>query len=85
MMYDKKVLEIFLENQSQLFEQNVANTLEEASEFLEDTLAYVAKDYKELKAYFEENADISGMSKEEILSSAEVFSIPDGRFLIVEG
>jgi len=29
--------------------------------------------------------DITGMSEEEILSAEEVFSISDGRYLVVEG
>jgi hypothetical protein len=29
--------------------------------------------------------DVYGMSKEEILSAEEVFALPDGRYLIVEG
>ena len=34
--YDDEVLEVFLENQGQLFSENVAESLEEAEEFLED-------------------------------------------------
>ena len=29
--------------------------------------------------------DIAGMSEEEILEASEVFPLPDGRYLIVEG
>ena len=31
------------------------------------------------------NVDLMGMSDEEILEASEVFPLPDGRFLIVEG
>ena len=37
--YDDAVLECFLENQSQLFPENVAETPEEAEEFLEECMA----------------------------------------------
>lgn len=41
---------------------------------------------REVREYFEENgADTAGMSKEELLSQAEVFALPDGKYLIVEG
>ena len=49
-------------------------------------MAYVASGYKEVREYFEENgADTSEMDKEELLSQAEVFKMPDGKYLIVEG
>ncbi|MCD7818695.1 MAG: glyoxalase [Lachnospiraceae bacterium] len=86
MTYKKEYVEFFLKNQEQLFDEPVAETLEEADEFLDECMAFVAKDYKELKRYFRENGgDISGMSKEEILEQAEVFALPDGKYLIVEG
>ena len=37
--YDDEVLDTFLENQSQLFPENVADTPEAAEEFLEDCMA----------------------------------------------
>ncbi len=83
--YDKKVIEYFLANQTQLFPENVAETPEEAEEFLEDCMAVVCKNIKEVRAYFEdEGADIFGMSNEELAEAEEVFALPDGRFLIVE-
>ena len=85
-MYDDEILEVFLENQRQLFPENVAETLEEAEEFLEDCMAVVCKNIREVREYFDEaGTDISGMSDEELLEASEVFEIPDGRFLIVEG
>lgn len=36
--YDDEVLNYFLENQQQLFPENVADTLEEAENFLEDCI-----------------------------------------------
>ena len=84
--YDDEVLAVFLENQGQLFPENVAETPEEAEEFLEDCMAVVCKNLKEVKEYFDEaGTDISGMSDEDILEASEVFELPSGRFLIVEG
>lgn len=58
---------------------------EEAEEFLSDCFATVCKNLKEVRAYFkEEGADIAGMSSEELAEQAEVFALPDGRYLIVE-
>ncbi len=84
--YDDEVLEVFLENQGQLFPENVAETPEEAEEFLDDCMAVVCKNFREVKEYFEEaGTDIAGMSDDEILEASEVFELPSGRFLIVEG
>ena len=84
--YDDEVLEVFLEKQGQLFPDNVAESPEEAEEFLEDCMAVVCKNLREVKEYFDEaGTDIAGMSDDEILEAAEVFELPSGRFLIVEG
>ena len=85
-MYDDEVLEVFLEKQLQLFPEEVAESLEEAEEFLEDCMAVVCKNLKEVKEYFDEaGTDISGMSDDEILDASEVFELPSRRYLIVEG
>ena len=84
--YDDEILNYFLENQRQLFPENVAETPEEAGQFLEDCMAGVCSSLKEVKDYLDEaGMDVSGMDREELLAASEVFSIPDGRFLIVEG
>ena len=84
--YEEEILEIFLKMQGQLFDEPVAETLEEADEFLDDCMAAVGDSVAEVREYFEESgADVDGMSDEELLDAAEVFAIPDGRFLIVEG
>ena len=84
--YDDEVLEVFLEKQLQLFPESVAETPEEAAEFLDDCMAVVCKNLREVKEYFDEaGTDISGMSDEDILEASEVFALPSGRFLIVEG
>lgn len=84
-MYDKLVVETFLEKQLQLFPEKVAASYEEANDFLEDVCAVVCKNKKEVKDYLDEVMDISGMSEDEIMSSEEVFPLSDGRYLIVEG
>lgn len=84
-MYDKACLETFLEQQTQLLKEPVAETTEEAEEFLEDCMAVICKNMKEVRAYFEEEgADIAGMSNEDLAEASEVFALPDGRYLIVE-
>ncbi len=84
-MYDQLCLETFLKEQGRLFDEPVADTLEEAEEFLEECMAVVLKNLKEVRKYFEENMDAAGMSDQELSEACEVFSLPDGRFLVVEG
>lgn len=83
--YDDEVLEYFLEKQGQLFPETVAETPEEAEEFLSDCMAVVCRNLHEVREYFEEIADVTGMSDEELLEASEVFELPSGRFLVVEG
>ena len=84
--YDEEVLNTFLEKQAQLFSEEVAQTPEAAEEFLEDCMAVVCEDIHEVRDYFEDaGSDISGMSDDELLDQSEAFSMPSGRFLIVEG
>ncbi len=84
--YDKECVKYFFEHQSQLFGKNILEDMEEAQEFLEDCMAAVCKNIKEVRAYFEEEgADIAEMSNEELKEASEVFALPDGRFLVVEG
>lgn len=84
--YDDEVLDTFLKKQTQLFSEEVADTPEAAEEFLEDCMAVVCKNIKEVRDYFDEaGSDISGMSDDELMDQSEVFAIADGRFLVVEG
>ena len=84
--FDDDVLECFLENQLQLFPEKVAETLEEAEDFLEECMAVVVDSVEEVIEYFEEEGlDLDGALDDEILSADEVFDIGDGRYLIVEG
>lgn len=84
--FDDDVLECFLENQLQLFPEKVAETLEEAEDFLEECMAVVVSSAEEVAEYFEEEGiDMEGAMDDEILDADEVFDIGDGRYLIVEG
>lgn len=83
--YDDEVLECFLEKQSQLFPRTVAETLDEAEDFLEECMAVVVDSVEEVIAYFEdEGIDMEGAMDDEILDADEVFEVGDGRFLIVQ-
>ena len=84
--YDEECLKTFLKNQGQLFDEPVAGTLEEAEAFLEDCMAVVVDSISEVREVLEEEGmDVEGMSAEEMEEAAEVFALPDGRYLIVEG
>lgn len=83
--FDEAVLQCFLDNQEQLFSKTVMNTYEEAEEFLIDSMAVIVNSVKEVWDFFEEEGlDTDGMTGDEILETAEVFTIGDGRYLIVE-
>lgn len=84
-MFDNAVLQCFLENQEQLFPHEVAGTLEEAENFLEECMAVVVDSVQEVWDYFDAaGIDIENADEEEILEADEVFDIGDGRYLIVE-
>ena len=78
--YDEECLKTFLRDQGRLFDEPVAET------FLEDCMASIVDSIEEVKEFLDqEGMDISGMSDEEIEEASEVFALPDGRYLIVEG
>lgn len=84
--YDEECLKVFLKKQLQLFDEPVAENLDEAEAFLEDCMAVVVKSLKEVREYFDENGtDISYMSDEDLEEASEVFALPSGRYLVVEG
>lgn len=83
--YDKLCIETFYKNQTKLIPEYAALQMDEVADFLEDCMAVVCKDMKEVKAYLKEaGADIAGLSMKELEELEEVFSIPDGRYLVVE-
>ena len=84
--YDDECLLTFLKKQSQLFDEPVAETIEAAEAFLEDCMAAGVDSLDEVREYFEESGiDVDGMSDEELEEAAEVFALPNGQYLIVEG
>lgn len=84
--YDEECLKVFLKKQPQLFDEPVAESLEEAEAFLEDCMAVVVDSIEEVREYFEENGtDIAELSYEELEEASEVFALPSGQYLIVEG
>ena len=84
--YSEECLQTFLKKQSQLFDEPVAETQEEAEAFLEDCMAVVLDSLEEVKEYLEESgADVDGMTLDEIEDASEIFSLPGGQYLVVEG
>ena len=85
-MFTEECINTFLENQEQLFPQAVAESYEAAEAFLEDCMAQVVDSIEEVREYLEEaGTDVEGMSDEELEDASEVFALPDGKYLIVEG
>ena len=85
-MFTEECINTFLENQEQLFPQAVAESYEPAEAFIEDCMAQVVDSIEEVREYLEEaGADVEGMSDEELEDASEVFALPDGKYLIVEG
>ena len=84
-MFDDAVLQCFLKKQSQLFPENVAETLEEADNFLEECMAVVVNSVREVWEYFDEQGvEREGAGEDERLDADVVFDVGDGRDLIVE-
>ena len=83
--YEESVLRAFLKMQYDIFDEEMAGSLEEAEEFLEDCLAVVCKDIGEVRAYFEEEGvDLCEMDDRQLREAEEVHELPDGRFLVLE-
>ena len=79
-------LNTFLKEQKKLFDEPVAENMEEAEAFLADCMAVVVDSIDEVREYFEEEGvDVDGMSAEDLEEASEVFALPDGTYLIVEG
>ena len=85
-MYTEECINTFLEKQGQLFPQPVAESFEEAEAFLEDCMAAMVESIDEVREDLDDmGADVEGMSDEELEEASEVFALPDGKYLIVEG
>ena len=86
MEYDTLVLTTFLKDQGKLFPEPVAETEEEAEEFLSDCMAVVLDKLEDVREDLDEmGMDVTGLGDEELEDAAEVFLIPDGRYLVLEG
>lgn len=84
--YDDAVLSCFLKDQLKMFPEKVAETREEAEEFLTDCLAVVLQSEADVMEYFEEEGvDLEDRDADALLEIEEVFAVGDGRYLIVEG
>lgn len=84
--YSEECLLTFLKKQTQLFDEPVAETMEAAEAFLEDCMAVVVDSLDDVREYFDENGlDVSNMSQDELEDASEVFALPNGQYLIVEG
>lgn len=82
--YSKECVKVFLEQQTQLFENIVAETVSEAKQILAENMAAEVKSIQEVKEFLEENGmDAVGMSEEELTSQSEVFALPSGGYLVV--
>ena len=85
-MYSKECIQVFLKEQGRLFDEPVAETPEEAEEFLEECMAAEVRSLKEVRRYLDESgADVEGLSDRQLGESAEVFALPSGGYLIVAG
>lgn len=84
--YSELCIQTFLKNQGQLYDEPVAESLEEAEAFLEDCMAVVVDSLEEVRQYLDESGmDVDGLTDQELLEASEVFAVPDGTYLIVEG
>lgn len=85
-MYTEECINTFLEKQGQLFPQPVAESFEEAEAFLEDCMAAMVDSIDEVREYLDDmGADVDGHVRRRIGRASEVFALPDGKYLIVEG
>ncbi len=82
--YNEECLKTFGEAGA-AFDEPVAETLE-AAEAFGGLYGSCCRISDEVREYFEENGmDVDGMSEEELEEASEVFALPDGTYLIVEG
>ena len=70
--YDEDCLKVFLKKQLQLFDEPVAESLEEAEAFLEDCMAVVVDSLDEVREYFEENGMAHGRQQDPRLLPAHL-------------
>lgn len=84
--YEEECLDVFLKKQEQILGRKEFTTREEADSFLADCMACVCENLDEVREYFEEaGMDAYGLSDDELLSQSELFALPNGKYLVVEG
>lgn len=86
MEYSEECLDTFLANQGQLFDEPVAESREGAEVFLDDCMAQILPNIKDVREFLDESGmDVTGISDDELEEQSEVFPLPDGSYLVVEG
>lgn len=84
MNYSDECAKVFLNNQGKLFDEPVAESIEEAKEFLEECFAQVFDNIEQVKEYLEEEGmDVDGMTDDEIEDSLEVFKLKEGYLVVI--
>ena len=84
--YDEECLKAFMDNQEKLIGRKEFTTLEDADEFLSDVMAVKLESVNEVREYLiDVGMDAYGLSDEELCMEAEVFKLPSGKYLVVEG
>lgn len=84
--YDEECLKAFMDNQEKLIGRKEFTTLEDADEFLSDVMAVKLESVNEVREYLiDAGMDAYGLSDEELCMEAEVFKLPSGKYLVVEG
>ena len=73
---------VFLREQLKLVPKPVAESIDEAMEFLEDCCATAFDSREELIEYMEEEG--IDFDEDDLEEALEVFTLPDGRYLYVE-
>ena len=83
-MYTEECVNTFLKEQGRLYDEPVAESYEEAEEFLEDCMAVEVRSLREVRKYLDEaGADVSGMSDQDLEDACEVFRLPSGASAII--
>ncbi len=83
--YIEECAKVFLRDQGKLFDEPVAETVDDAKEFLEDCFAQVFDGLDEVREYLaDEGMDVDDISDDELENQLEVFKLDDGRYFVVE-
>lgn len=86
MEFSDECLDTFLKHQDQLFDEPVAGSREEAEAFLEDCMAQILPNIKAVRKFLDESGmDVEGLSADDLEEQSEIFPLPDGTYLVVEG